>query len=332
MLIDQSREDAQSKIKRKNYKTLSEKMIDSSRFANWKSVYCTIVIFLVYLSDSSICGFCDGKTLKSVFVPSPFRNFLRPVCFAGIIACNSLQAPASIFALDETTTLQEQLSVVEDSQIKEQITHLDLQRKFDTSLRPDFQSGSQVAKAVIEIAAADGLTTQFPLGITSPETGDAKYTESTAVICTAIGKEGPPVAARKFHITNTPFPIFVELNTEDLLFPYTKDAWISSPLNKDNTAMTCVLDTDGKLQTASITDRYGFAISDPIIENDVLRRNEAEISLKSQPSGMPYTDSELAILKNLDEELESKGFRELPNIPIPTEVENNPKTAPDSTR
>lgn len=281
----------------------------------------SLAILLIFVTISQENRFCEGKAWKSILIPSPFKQFLRQSYFATVIACSPLNPLSPTIALEEIpSTLQEQLSSVEDSQIKDQITHLDLQRGFDTSLRPDFVSGSQVAKAVVEIAAADGLTSQFPLGVANPDTVDTKYSASTAVICTAIGKEGPPVAARKFHITNTPFPIFVELNTDDLLFPYTKEAWISSALNKDNTAMTCILDTDGKLQTPSITDRYGFAISDPILEGGILRRNEAEISLKFQPSGKPYTDSELTILKKLDEELEGRGFRELPNIPLPTTV------------
>lgn len=46
-----------------------------------------------------------------------------------------------------------------------------------------------------------------------------------------------PVAAKKYPAKDLKFPFIFELETKDLLFPYTADAWKERPQAKDTIAM-----------------------------------------------------------------------------------------------
>lgn len=221
--------------------------------------------------------------------------------------------PIALADTEDMGNLKDQLVTIQSSQVDEQLQALTDQRgRTDSSLRQDFVSGSQIAKAVVTLLPPRNNipASEYPLGLRDASVLDESYNgESASMICTAIGKEGPPLAAKKFHLNQLKFPFFVEMNMEDLLFPYTKEAWLQSPVSNDNVAMTCVLDSDGKLATSVVSDRYGFGISDLIIDDkEIKTRGEAKLNIGLQADGRPYAESELQLLESIDKELDGKGF------------------------
>ena len=269
---------------------------------------------------------CEAKLWKSLKVTPRFQQLFVKAWIAPTVFFGQYNFPLITYAdLHPEMSVESPGKVQQESKeiMNRQMMRLDSQRGFDTALNTDFVSGSQVAKVIIKLPPEEELESQYPLGVSNPSDQDGKV-----MICTAIGKEGPPIAARKFHIEGFKFPLFVEINLQDLLHPFTSDSWLSSPLNRENTAITCVLDSDGKLQTVDPSDRYGFAISDPITADDKLLRKESILNLKNRPSGKPYSENELNILLRLDDELNLKGFRELPPQVTPSAASPSVTTPP----
>eukprot|EP00981_Chlorochromonas_danica_P007346 scaffold1690_cov177-Ochromonas_danica.AAC.23 len=220
---------------------------------------------------------------------------------------------------------------------------IDAQRQvMDSSLRKDYVSGSQVAKAIVSL-----VSTKSPKGLEDGTLVDPSFDNpNAALICTAIGKHESPVAAKKFHLQGLRFPVFLELSVNDLMQPHTVESWLTSSLSQDNIAVTCIIDPDGKLATPEVSDRYGFGISDLDEPEEVVEENEvAEVSTKTvvkqqeekqinrkeeakaeaeeerpltreavhinlnfRSDGRPYSETEMQLMEKIDAELERLGF------------------------
>jgi hypothetical protein len=75
-------------------------------------------------------------------------------------------------------------------------------------------------------------------------------------------------------------------------------------MSKDSISVTCILETDGRLVTPSTSDRFGFAISDPITVSGEFQRTEAKVTISMKSDGRSYTPEELELLNKLDSELD----------------------------
>ena len=141
----------------------------------------------------------------------------------------------------------------------------------------------------------------YPLGFPEASELDLAFANDEAtMVITAVGREGPPVAAKRMKLKGLQFPMMFELTTSDLIFPYTAKAWENSPLSKDSIAVTCILDTDGQLITPSAFDRFGFAISAPAVLGDLSQRTEAKVNINLKSDGHKYTVEELDLLSRVD--------------------------------
>ena len=86
--------------------------------------------------------------------------------------------------------------------------------------------------------------------------------EKASLIITAVPRNGSPFAAKIIRdLPSKSFPLAFTISSEDLLFPYTKEAWDSSQYSKDDIAITAILDEDGHLETPGENTRFGFAIA-----------------------------------------------------------------------
>lgn len=137
-----------------------------------------------------------------------------------------------------------------------------------------------------------------------------------------VGKDGPPAAGKSIPLENIKFPFPFQITTNDLMFPYTAEAWVRSPNSKGSLSVTCILDTDGLLVTPSTSDRFGYAISSRInTANTALQppevsslqqkgaqipsneRSDVRININLKSDGQPYSPAEIETLTRVDNEL-----------------------------
>lgn len=168
---------------------------------------------------------------------------------------------------------------------------------------------------------------EYPLGLPSATSLDTVYDQGdAALILSAVGREGPPFAAKKFPLKDQKFPFPFELTSQDLMFPYTAEAWGRSPLRTGSISVACVLDADGRLATPSTNDRFGYAISVVLNQEQVnkgtpltstslstsasgeaemsVARSEVSIDINLKADGRPYSSDELELMSKVDTELE----------------------------
>jgi len=208
------------------------------------------------------------------------------------------------------SSFQDQLKVVQALQVEEQINRVDEERKIEKKEKKDLIGKGLVALPATSNEDVDPLS--FPLGFIDPSSLDTQYSNKDAtMIITAVGRNGPPVAAKKYNLNEVKFPFYFEITTDDLLFPYTKDAWKKSPLSKDSIAITAILDCDGSLSTPNSCERFGFAISDSIKIDDEITRTEAKITISLRSDGKQYDEKDLELLSRIDSELKRLGFTKI---------------------
>ena len=160
-----------------------------------------------------------------------------------------------------------------------------------------------IAKGTVMIAANvyEVDASLYPLGFPSASELDQIFANDDAsMVITAVGRDGPPVAAKRLKLKGLQFPMNFQLTTSDLIFPYTASAWMSSPLSKDSIAVTCILDTDSQLITPSPFDRFGFAISAPAVLGDLSERTDAKVTINLKSDGHLYTAEETDLLSRVD--------------------------------
>ena len=88
-----------------------------------------------------------------------------------------------------------------------------------------------------------------------------------------------PVAAKRMSLTDITFPYAFELNSDDLVFPYTPEAYLASENRKDSVALTVILSPDGLLaSTEGVRERIGFALSEPVLIAGTFGRTTANIN------------------------------------------------------
>jgi hypothetical protein len=246
------------------------------------------LLILVVLSVA-VC--LEGKGLCS----------LRRVCAAslcGLLFTSNVHAEVS---------LTQQLQEIRLQDINKQ---KDVVRKAEEDLMSReilYKPGKLVARGVTSLTT-DGLDPrEFPLGLSSAAMIDADFgKDSAALFLLAVGRDGPPLAARKVLIKDLTFPLVWEMTDEDLIFPYTPEAWDSSPFSKDTIAVTAILNSEGRLSLPIAAQRIGYATSDPTIIAGTTQRTSANMLVSNKIDSSLYTVEELTLLKSIDEELDQR--------------------------
>lgn len=132
-----------------------------------------------------------------------------------------------------------------------------------------------------------------------------------------IFREGQPVAAKRMSLLDIKFPYAFELNSDDLVFPYTKEAYLASEQRKDSIALTVILSPDGLLaSTEGVRERIGFALSEPVQVAGTFGRTTANIQVNGKIDTKLYSDSERKLLSEMDRQLDIISTRSLNNAGI----------------
>ena len=203
-------------------------------------------------------------------------------------------------------SLVEQLKVIQALQLQEQKENLDKQNQEVLQKSLTYDTVKLIARGVVSLVPPGNSAdpSLYPLGLSDASLLDPAFANKDATIyLTAVGREGPPIAAKKYKLENVKFPLVFEISTDDLFFPYTEDAWLKSPLSSDTIAVTCILDTDGSLVTPSEFDRFGFALSEPVKLGGAFQRTEAKIAVSLKSDGKPYAPEELEMLSRIEREI-----------------------------
>lgn len=148
---------------------------------------------------------------------------------------------------------------------------------------------------------------------------DPSYGKDTAtlfVLC--VGKEGPPLAAKRIPLKDVSFPYVFEVTSEDLLFPYNEEAWLKSSNIKDTVALTTILSQNARLSQPEGTQWFGFGVSDPQVFAGKLIRSSGAISVNDRINMGLYTPEELQILATVDNELDRISGVSLPSAAAKT--------------
>ena len=128
-------------------------------------------------------------------------------------------------------------------------------------------------------------------------------------------REGQPVAAKRISVLDIKFPYAFELNSDDLVFPYTKEAYLASEQRKDSVALTVILSPDGRLaSTEGVRERIGFAISEPVQIAGTSGRTTANIQVNGKVDTKLYSESERKLLSEMDKQLDIMSARSLNDI------------------
>lgn len=160
--------------------------------------------------------------------------------------------------------IQDQIKVIQALQVEKQIDSVQKQKKMQLSA---VAKGSEViASGIIALPPPPGSgidPSQYPLGFSKAGMVDNRFDDKKAsLIITAVPRNGPPFAAKIIRdLSSRSFPLAFSITSEDLLFPYTAEAWASSQYSKDSIAITAILDDDGLLETPGESTRFGFAIA-----------------------------------------------------------------------
>lgn len=165
----------------------------------------------------------------------------------------------------------------------------------------------------------------FPYGLPDASSYDSTFSnEKATLFVLAVGRDGPPLAAQRILMSEITFPYAFEVLSEDLIFPYTKEAWLASSNSKDTIALTVIISPDNLLATPNAVERIGFALSEPIQVAGTFGRTTANINVNGKVDTKLYTEEEKVLLSGVDRELDricTKGNNKVPLTAAAVSVE-----------
>lgn len=173
--------------------------------------------------------------------------------------------PFSIPSIVAATEIKDQIKVIQALQVEKQIDSVKEQKQM-MQKSSSSSSSEVIARGIVALPPPSGSgidVSQYPLGFSKAGMVDSRFDDKKAsLIITAVPRNGPPFAAKIIrNLPSKSFPLAFTISSDDLLFPYTKEAWDSSQYSKDSIAITAVLDEDGLLETPEESTRFGFAIA-----------------------------------------------------------------------
>lgn len=174
-----------------------------------------------------------------------------------------------------------------------------------------YPDGKLLARGVVMLTPNQGSKdfdkVNFPMGLLKATDMDENLADDKAsLFILAVGREGPPVAALKVPLNSVTFPYVFEITSDQLMFPYTPDAWTKSSNSKDAVALTAIVSKDDLLATPSDSEWVGFAISNPVQIAGTNGRTTAKIGISSKINKGLYTEKEVENLSAIDKSLEMK--------------------------
>lgn len=252
----------------------------------------SITILLLFVYEA----FASKQSFKSTFL----RKFGSVLLGGGLI-----MSPANVMA---ETSLTDQLKSLQSAQVSTTKERIEKDESDAISRALQYPSGYLVGRGLVSLVSDDGNS--GPYGIPEGYLVNSELGKDDATMfILAVGREGPPLAAKKITNLNTlKFPLLIEVTCEDLLFPYTSSAWQSSSNRLDAIALTVIISPDSKLSTANLSDRVGFGTSEPINIAGVTTRTTAELVANKKIDLSMYTKEEIDLLVGIDAELDRKAL------------------------
>ncbi len=138
--------------------------------------------------------------------------------------------------LAEESTLASQLKDVVAKQVSEQKTRIEAEEQQLMTQELLYPDGKLIGRGIVKLVPNADTPNQlkafqasFPYGYPDAAALDPAFSEEGTMFVLAVGRDGPPLAAKRIKTKDVAFPIAFELTSSDLVFPYTPEAWIASP-------------------------------------------------------------------------------------------------------
>eukprot|EP00596_Hydrurales_sp_CCMP1899_P002674 CAMPEP_0119052574 /NCGR_PEP_ID=MMETSP1177-20130426/73829_1 /TAXON_ID=2985 /ORGANISM="Ochromonas sp, Strain CCMP1899" /LENGTH=259 /DNA_ID=CAMNT_0007032193 /DNA_START=79 /DNA_END=858 /DNA_ORIENTATION=+ len=196
------------------------------------------------------------------------------ICIGGL--------PISVLA-EEPLSFQSQLKLIQDnktSQQKEAIEKAEQDLQTKELLYPE---GKLIGRGIVNLIPESGDPKLFPYGLSDASSYDSRFMgEKATMFVLAVGREGPPLARQKVLLKDITFPYAFEVLTNDLIFPLSKETWLSNKNRKDTIALTVILSPDDLLKIPNPVGRIGFAVSEPIQVAGSNGRTTAQINVNGR--------------------------------------------------
>lgn len=208
----------------------------------------------------------------------------------------------------ESNALAQQLQLLQTKNSENQQALLQQQDQEMLTKELLMADGQLIARGVVMITCDNIDQKVFPLGFISASDLDASFDSANSrLFILAVGREGSiPMAAKSYPLKNLQFPISFELEDKDLLFPYTKEAWLTSGNRADTIAVSAFITPNSKISLPSSSVRVGFGLSDPLTMAGKLTRSSAQIRVgPGRPLDVSlFTQAEIDLLAAVDSGIE----------------------------
>jgi len=207
---------------------------------------------------------------------------------------------------DSTTTtstisLQEQLQNIAKLQLIEQQKQLEQDELDALNRQIKYSEGQLIATGKVILGPE---TPTLPLGFSKPSLLSSELADDKATLfILAVGRDGPPLAAKRYTVSEMKFPFVFEILDSDLIFPYTPEAWRQSSNSKDTIAVTALLSPTNLLATPNPYTKVGFGLSQPLNIAGLISRSPAKVAVKDNVDTTLYSPEEIKLLSGVDTEL-----------------------------
>ena len=153
---------------------------------------------------------------------------------------------------------------------------------------------------------------QYPFGdLHAYDSNPSLESEKASLFLIAVGKEGPPFAAKRLALSQLSFPLVFELTTDDLLFPYTPDAYAKSANSQDTVVVTAVLTKGDDLGQIVGNEEFGYGLSEFTTFAGKKIRGEAKLVIDPSLFGKyskkaPLKDDERQLFQSISNAIQRK--------------------------
>lgn len=250
----------------------------------------------------------SAKLVVGSCIAGFFGNY-QPV-FADTIApslqsqIQELQEKKGIVIPVEVPSLKDQLKDIQKGKVDMQRAMKDADEQAQLTRQLTYPEGRVIARGFVSLE----VKPEAELGYYTASELDPVYgtSEDSTLFILGVGRDGPPLAARRYKLNDIKFPLTFELTTDDLLFPYNTDAWLKSDARKDSIATTALISTGNSISKPTQTERFGFGLSDPVLFAGQMIRSSAKMNVVGKVDGNLYTPDDVALLSGIDKGLDEK--------------------------
>lgn len=136
------------------------------------------------------------------------------------------------------TSLESQLKMIQDVKVQNQKRRIEAAESELQSKELLYPEGKLIGRGIVKLIPP-GDVKLFPYGLVDPLLFDENLSDKRSTLFVlAVGRDGLPVAAKRVLLSDITFPYAFEVNDDDLVFPYTKEAYLQSEKRLDSMALT----------------------------------------------------------------------------------------------